>query len=501
MENNKNSNKKNVKKSIEKKVITTKQMVIRRLIFIVIFLILASVVTTYLIINKNSNSKELHNENKPLQDVDNKENKKNKNKSLIDLKTDTYNMNNLDIVLYKEKYQDIDINYYQIDGLLDNGIEVSINYSLKHDVEETVDKILNDSKITKDSIIVTPFLNSNFANTLSIYYNVLASNYSKELETYEYFVEEFVVENFDLTTGNKIKMNDIFTEGTEAKEIFDSNFYNEIIPNYTTQEMNEDDWYVRVTDYKDIEEEIFYLINSFNNKRNINFVFDEKGITLLDYWANLYYEDFLDNVNIYNKYKTDKSIFDGNYNRLNEIPVLAKRADFEYQIIDQGENYYIDISLDNIDEQEDRNEIVYNSVINYIQSEVALIKEAASKMPNKFLIANYSLMLVPNSYEEGVLKSNDTFICYFNKLNYETTKSMFNSKIYNKIIDVFRFIPKVETGEAYLYDNLFLYHVFEDEDDYSDIESSYEELYLDKTGTIYKTEEELLNSINWNVDD
>ena len=208
MENNKNSNKKNVKKSIEKKVITTKQMVIRRLIFIVIFLILASVVTTYLIINKNSNSKELHNENKPLQDVDNKENKKNKNKSLIDLKTDTYNMNNLDIVLYKEKYQDIDINYYQIDGLLDNGIEVSINYSLKHDVEETVDKILNDSKITKDSIIVTPFLNSNFANTLSIYYNVLASNYSKELETYEYFVEEFVVENFDLTTGNKIKMND-----------------------------------------------------------------------------------------------------------------------------------------------------------------------------------------------------------------------------------------------------------------------------------------------------
>jgi hypothetical protein len=261
--------------------------------------------------------------------------------------------------------------------------------------------------------------------------------------------------------------------------------------------MNEEDWNLRITDYKDIEEEMADLINKFNNKKEIAFSFDEQKITILNYYANIYYEDHLDYVAIYDKYKNNQTIFDGEYSALKNLPVLVKREYCEYQIIEEGDNYYIDISLSNVWREEWRNEVVFEKIKEYIQNEIEQVKEEASQKPNKFIIANYNYLLSVNTlYFEDELVKDDLagYTCNYTKLTYETTKSMFKAELKDKIIEVFRNAKGVG-GEAYLYDNLFLYYI----SDYNNMNSYYGDFGIYNDGEFYDIENQ--DDVIWGIED
>jgi hypothetical protein len=284
--------------------------------------------------------------------------------------------------------------------------------------------------------------------------------------------------------------------------LFNSNFYSELIPSYTAQDFNEDEWYLKVSDYNDIEEEMADLINKFNNKREIAFTFDEQKVTLLGYYANIYYEDFVDYVAVYNKYKTNSTIFDGTYSKLKNLPIFAKRGDQEYQVIEKGDNYYIDISFSNITQAEWQNKVAFDAVVADIQAEIEELKEEASKTPSKFTIYNYTYGLSANTAWNGndLEKVDDECTCTYTKLKYETTKSMFKSEIYDKIIKAFQSTQRDSIGEVYLYDNLFLYYVV---DDSQNIITDYGDFNIDSNGLIYNygTQEDDDDLLIWDTVD
>jgi hypothetical protein len=496
MEENKVSEEKKSKKNKEKKPVTFKQMIIRRLIFIVIFLIIAILITVYFVsFNKKDKKDKEELDNNKVENVDTMQSQV--HQGLIDLDNDTYNINDLNIIQYSGEYDGLEYDYYQIDGLSDNSIEVSINYCLKNDIEKSIQKAIDENKINRDNFSVSIYLASNFANTISISYTINSYNYDENTYEADYLYNDYIGENFDLTTGNRIEITDIFTEDTTGQMLFNSNFYNELIPSYTEQTMDEDEWYLKVTDYNDIEEGMLDLINKYNNKREIAFIFDEQEVNILEYYASIYYEDFLDYVAIYNKYNTDKTIFDGKYDKLKNIPVLEKRSDAEYQIIEQGDNYYIDISLSNVYVKDWRNETVYNAVKETIQNEINQIKEEASQKSAKFIIANYYYYLSANTVwvDDKLEMDGDFYSCNYTKLRYETTKSMFKSELHDKIIEIFRTVSRTGSGEAYLYDNLFLYYF----DDAENVESEYDNFSIDNNGLIYYYEDQ--DDMIWDIID
>lgn len=477
-----------IKNKKEKKPVTMKQLIIRKLMIIFAFALMSIGITTFLIIYKPV-PEDPKKDVPKIDIVQEKEKEKVKHEGLINLDKDTYNLNDLKVTEFEEEFQGLKINYYQIDGLINKSIQASINYNLKNDLEVAVTNAIKENKVIDDSFYCYCYLSSNFANTLSIYYSIVSDVYNTSKDEHELLLNENIVENYDLTTGERIRFNDVFTDDTAAQKIFNSSLYTEMIPNYTEQKMDEDEWYIKVTDYKDIEEEMFLLVNKFNNKQNINFVFDEQKITLVDYWSSIYYEDILDNIAIYNRYKTSSNLFDGKYKTLDDLPVLVKRANADYELIDQGENYYIDISLKCSDFE---NKEVYNSAVNYINSEVAEIKEKAKKT-EKFIIANYHYDINERGFWDSYWNE---FVSEYNynlnitKYEYETTKSMFNAKLHDKIISIFRKTPRIETGEAYLYDNIFMYYL-DDEQESLEYDNSYDTLYLDSIGNIYDTEDDL----------
>lgn len=450
-----------------------------RIIFILVFCIIAIAITWYLIQNHTTNMvpqnsiemPEVKNEVEATTNI-----KSTKQEKTINL-DDTYALNKLKTIFCKEDYRGLEIQYYQIDGLKDGVIEDKINQHLKNDLQDLIDEAIMQDKINKKNFDVFAVVNSNFANTLSITYHVSSYRPVDGKEEQEELLDDYIAENFDLTTGERIKLNDLFTEDTKAMDIFTANVYNEMISNETDLEpVNDEIESLHVVDYNDIEETMLYLAMCFNEGKDIKFAFDEQKIILSEYYACMYYEDMADKIVIYDQYKTDDSIFDGTYEALEDLPVLAKRFEADYEVIEQGKNYYMDVSLYDVYDSEDKNEKVFETAKEYLMHEMEKVKKMASQSSNEFFVMNYaySLDTVPED-------KNDVFKLTIEKYEYVTTKSLFDSQVYDEIKKVFTNVQREETGEAYCYHNLFMPYL---DETYQDYEIKDETIYINKEGKI-----------------
>ncbi len=464
-----------------------------RIIFIVVFLMFSMVITSFFIqrdVNKNTidlaEKQNMTNTILQGKNVTNVSNVAKKEKTLDE--SETYDLNKLKTVLCKEDYQDLEIEYYQIDGLKDKKIETEINKYLKNDLEAFVDQALKAGKVNQENFNVNAIVNSNFSNTLSISYDVFSYLPLSEEEEPEVLLDECITENFDLTTGEKIKLKDLFAEDTKAANIFNTSVYHDMISSQTDVEpISEETQDLQVVDYNDVEEIMLYLAICFNEGKDIKFVFDEQKINLSEFYVSVYYEDMMDKIVIYDKYKTEQSIFDGTYEVLENLPVLAKRFDADYEFIEQGSNYYIDVSLYDIYDSDSRNEEIFETAKKYLLNEIKQVKEKASQNSNQFFVINnaYALYTVSQYLEdkndwkvyEDILKLE------MNKYEYITTKALFNSKYYDEIQQVFKTTQRIETGEAYCYQNLFIPYL---EVDYQDYENEIETIYIDKEGKVHE---------------
>ncbi len=478
----------------EKKIITFKNLLIKRILFIIIFAIIAGGITSYLVIknrptvNTNSNSDMLS--QTPINDNEVPKNTGKNHISLINYDTDTFNYNDLKITeVIEENYKDYggkSISYLQIDGLKDKSIQDKINYHLENDLKQALSQAktngyFKDEAISKGNCIIYSLPVSSFANTLSVHYQLF------EIIDGNNSWSNYIPENYNLITGEQITFQDMFTDDTRGSDIFDNNFYNELIGWHTdTVHDEESDLGLRVTDYNDIEEKIFEFCLKFNSGENIPFYFDEQSIILTDFInAKLYYEDNLDFVAIYNRFKTSESIFDGKYNYLHNLPVLTKRDNTcDYQILEEEQNYYIDVNY--LVEEKNVNEKILNSALNYINSDITEIKSHIGD--NKFYIYNSFYTLYSNG--EGTPYNILNIISY----QKETSKSLFYSEIKPKILNVFRKVDKT-SEEEHIYGNLFVKHLYDYNFNVSDdgwLAKEYK-IYIDENGNIYETALEAIN--------
>jgi len=511
MNNEKNIEVKSEKKKVqkEKKVESLKTFMIKRIIFLMIFFLVSLAVMIYLVkVNPFQKNKETIAKSQLKEVIPEDEFTRN-HVSMIDLEKDTFNYNSLKIDRVKENYAGLDIVYFQIDGLKDSKIENKINTQMKQDIENVIDENLANGNIEKESFDIYSYISANFSNVISITYSISSYSYNQEKKEVEHDWNKAICENFNLITGERIKLQDLFTEDTLGSDIFDHRFYSELVSHYANSKglMDEnDDWtgYEVVTDYKDIEDLMLELVLNFNNGKDFAFYFDEQSVTLMDYYSTIYFEDHLEFLALYNRFKNDSNIFTEDYPALKNVPVLVKRFSVDYQKIEESDQYYLDVNVKNLNfnygkEENEEDKIIYNRInlaaMDYINHEIEELKKEEIT-PGKFCIYNYSYNIYENA--DSVYRynpelghmvydwvENGTYRVSYTKAKLETTTSLYNSELKSKIIKIFRTAPRIETGEARLYDNLFYYYWYEGEDDgYMRMNQEWEivqgEFHLDK---------------------
>ena len=504
----------------EKKPVTLKSLIIKRLIFVILFLLVAIGVTAYLVI-ANPFAKE-EEEPEPVQEeIDNEVPTLSRNHvSLLNYDTDTFDYNELKIYEMKETFEDHEISYYQIDGLKNASIEEKINSHLKIDLENAIIEAQNNGNIRENRFNVWTYNTSSFANTLSICYTIYSYDFDDDDPNVSYQWYGYVPENYDLTTGNNLQIQDLFTDDTLGADIFNDTFYSEFVSSYASTDWDEEGWSLIVADYKDIEEEILELMMDFNDGKDIPFYFDEQTVTLAENYARIFFDEHLDFVAVYNKFKTSSSIFTGKYQALKNLPVLTKRYNSDYQVVEESENYYIDLSLDRIynnfyDEKDKIDEAIierlFESTKEYVDNEVKTMKKEAIDS-GKFIIYNNAYHISKGGYWDYFTQRyipDNLYVFSISEGKLETTKSLYNSEIKEIIQKIFRKAPRVSGGDVYLYDNQFRNYRFfaiedEDEFDYDNFQESWEssntEVYLDQDGNIYQTLEEA-TGFTWGIYD
>ena len=412
-----------------------------KIIFVVVFCIICISVTLGLILYKNI---EIEQEN--IDDIrTSEENTMQKDYAGINLKG-TYNQNDLKIEEKRATKDKVEINFEQISGLKNKIIQENINQELERAALNFYrEKIENLDKVVNVFVYINNM--ANFSNTLSFELTYVA----KINDDDDGFYQGFKGINYDLTTGNEITIDKLFTSDAPIENILRNSAYYSFAQNNVEENLSGD---FVVTDYGDIEGEISVFINQYKKNKIKEFSFSPKKI-------NIYYgenkiitidmEQYADYIDIYNRYLTDESIFETNDVGLKNLYTLSERysVDYRYTNYEKGSNYFIDINIDNTDgEKNSFSKKLLQNKISEIEAEIEKVKSIASRNTSDFYILNYYTNI--NTTNEYSTQQNLTY-CETSGNSYEMTIHDFEENIEPIIIENNRRDPSGALPE-YIYD-------------------------------------------------
>ena len=310
-----------------------------KVIFVMIFCIICITITLGTVIYKNIEIDD---------DIaqENNENESQKNVNGIDLKG-TYNQNDLTIKEKRATKDKVEITYCQISGLNNNVIQNNINKDL-----ESAALNFYKEKVTDLNEVINVIVNvnntANFANTLSFEVSYVA----KKDDDGDGFYQGFKGLNYDLTTGEKITFDKLFTSNAPMEEILrKSAYYSLIRKNLTTNLAGE----LEVADYGDVEEQTKLFVEKYKKGKITEFEFSPKTINV--FWGEndiieIDMAKYSDYIAIYNRYLSDDvNIYEKNDVGLKNLYTLTERnaSQYTYMNYQKGSNYFIDINLVNYD--------------------------------------------------------------------------------------------------------------------------------------------------------
>ena len=412
-----------------------------KIIFVVVFCIICISVTLGLILYKNI---EIEQEN--IDDIrTSEENTMQKDYAGINLKG-TYNQNDLKIEEKRATKDKVEINFEQISGLKNKIIQENINQELERAALNFYrEKIENLDKVVNVFVYINNM--ANFSNALSFELTYVA----KINDDDDGFYQGFKGINYDLTTGNEITIDKLFTSDAPIENILRNSAYYSFAQNNVEENLSGD---FVVTDYGDIEGEISVFINHYKKNKIKEFSFSPKKI-------NIYYgenkiitidmEKYADYIAIYNRYLTDESIFETNDVGLKNLYTLSERylVDYRYTNYEKGSNYFIDINIDNTDgEKNSFSKKLLQNKISEIEAEIEKVKSIASRNTSDFYILNYYTNI--NTTNEYSTQQNLTY-CETSGNSYEMTIHDFEENIEPIIIENNRMDPSGALPE-YIYD-------------------------------------------------
>ena len=409
-----------------------------KLIFVIIFSIICITITTFLVLYKNIDIED-KNSDAEEQVAENKE----KDFPGIDLKG-KYNQNDIKIEEKRVTKEKVEINYCQISGLKDKAIQDKINKEIEHIVlNKYKEKIKDLNEVV--NVNVNAWNSANFVNTMS--FDI--SYYAKiDNDTEDYYQGQFGL-NYDLTTGNKITLDKLFTSDAPIENILSNSAYYSLVHTRTEENLSGD---FVVNNYGDIEEEILEIINLYKENKLLEFYYTPNNISIIyedNKVINIKMKDYAEYIAIYNRYLTSEEIYESNNVGFKNLYTLTNKSrDYVYYINYQNEkNYLIEINILNGSEDEFVKTIL-DQKIKELENEVQRIKTLASQYSNNFYILNYYIYAYTG--EDWQTKQNRTSL-EMRGNSYEITLHDFEENIEPIIIEYNRSISEEGIAPDYVY--------------------------------------------------
>lgn len=391
-----------------------------KIIFVVIFCTICIAVTTGAIIYKNIEIEEVAQEES--------EEKQQQNVQGINVKG-TYNQNDLTILEKQISRDKIEITYCQVDGLKDSNIQNIINKELEVTALNCYKEKITD---LNEVINVSVFTNniSNFANTLSFGIHYVA----KKDDDGDGCYQGYKCLNYDLTTGEKITFDKLFTENAPMEEILRKSAYYSLIKQNLGNNLSGD---LVVKDYGDVEDETALFIDKYKNEKITDFEFSPTTIEV--FWGEdgiiqIDMDKYPDYIAIYNRYANNQDLYVKNDIGLKNLYTLSDRKSsiYTYMNYQKGSNYFIDINLFNYDGADNKfSEKLKQEKIIELEAEVEKIKNLVYKNPDNFYILNYSIEI--STIYDNSLMQNMTY-CSTIGNSYEMTVHDFEENVESIII-------------------------------------------------------------------
>lgn len=391
------------------------------------------------------------------------------NKKIIGTKKNQkYDVNDLEIINVSGELEGIERNGVRISGLKNKEIENQINSEIESAEIEIKDLMINSGYLT-DSSQITGYVMANYSNILSV--NVSGYSYINNTN----YTEDIYL-NYDLTTGKKLKLEDLFVPGVDIDMYAQNKIYKDVLydyfssaniffnPEYWDEETGRLNYFVNNLD----EEGELRIINEYNLYKNAkkDFYFNPTSLTI-NYGENKYiyleFEDCLDDLVIFNKYVTKDSIFE------KELATSAKDLyvcstvgvygeDTYFYVKDVAPNFRMDVrrlswaSKSAIESQK------YKDLINDLNEELEQVKkdllEKANNNPDKYYYFTYASESYDNTPEGHSWEEHyPSFSMWYRKVSYEVSKEDFENWFEDKMIEAY---TRTSMGEIASYSYLDL---------------------------------------------
>ena len=396
-----------------------------KVIFVTVFSIILVITTVLLIIYRN-----IEIEERQQGDMGKFSDEQSENSFLgIDLKG-KYNQNDLIINKKNITREKVEISYCQIYVLKDKIIQDKINKELEQVALNFYKEEIKDlSEVINVSVNMSE--TANFSNTLSLEISYVA----KIDDNGDGFYKGRKGLNYDLTTGEKISIDKLFTSDAPIEDMLRKSAFYSFIQTRTEDNLAGD---LVVSDYGDIENEIALFINTYNRGKITGFSYTPMDIEIWyddDCSVVIDMKQYAKYIAIYNRYLTQETTFEVNNIGIKNLYMLTDRNKdiYYYTNYQNVDNYFIDITVDfqSAETDEFAKKLVQDK-ISAIEKEIENLKQFASRNTNKFYILNYYI----NVYT-GHEKSTQKNLTYCSEIgnSYEVTVHDFEENIEPIIID------------------------------------------------------------------
>ncbi len=436
-----------------------KEVSIKKLVVLLSsFIVIAVMITTALIMTNKAGS---------FTDVSSGEekNKSNHERVIGTKKNQKYNQNDLKIIYQDTNYEGLEYKTLRINGLKNKEIENKINKELE-EIEDEIRKKLVSASGEQENAYLSSNVNANYSNILSVtfYGSKSDSKYVPQIN-----IEKFL--NYDLTTGNKIKLEDLFLPGTDIDLYAQNDIYKQKLHDSFSKKnifFNPDYWQSGELQYVLDEVDEIDFIKQYNKYKNSkkDFYLTTTGIGISyskdGNYGDVYikYMDCLDNLVVYTKFLTKESIFERDDIGLKDLYVCSSVVDQNdqsvYLIKDLATNLRIDARI-NVWTSEGYNELeFFKNTLAKLKAELIEKKEEYIKIANEnkdkyyfvgivYDINRYYPKTLLSSYGEEKDIEEDKFIVYEQERTYSVSMQDFSNWFEDKLIQNY-------TGNRYTLD-------------------------------------------------
>ncbi len=465
------------------------------IISLIVFAIISITITAILIIQKNNTSA-------PNQEITSGDvNIAVKHDKIIGTKINQkYNQNDLEIIETQMQEDGLEYVSIRISGLKNKEIENKINEDIAREEASLKENVLSNEMGEYDSRYLNEYVNANFSNVLSLalYGSKYGSNSRNQLNESRYL-------NYDLTTGNRLKLEDLFVPGADIDLYAQNSIYKELLHDtFSEKGVFFDPQYWESGECTYVVDEIDELkfIKEFNKYKTApkEFCFSYNQISIVygedyDNYVYIRFKDCMDDLAIFDKFVTEEGIFERDDIGVKNLYVCSNATTGKgyYTFIDDvTSNFRIDARVYPVVNERILESQKYIETLEKLKQDIAGrkndIKEIAKKNKDKYYYLTINVTIndfIPKYYctysEQDI--TYDEFYVYTEEDLYEVDKTDFSDWFENKLISANYY----EMGAGYL--NMLL---SDDEKKKCKIERKYDSVaYNINSEKVYRNLEDL----------